>query len=51
MLERDVNNLRSTLGRFAPELLATEFAREMWALFEQGELQPETELTGVVRAR
>ena len=47
MLERDVNNLRSTLGRFAPELLETEFAREMWALFEQGELRPETELTGV----
>ena len=47
MLERDVNNLRSTLGRFAPELLATEFAREMWSLFEQGELQPDSELTGV----
>jgi RIO kinase 1 len=47
MLERDVNNLRSTLGRFAPELLATEFAREMWALFEQGELRPDSELTGV----
>ena len=47
LLERDVNNLRSTLGRFAPELLETEFAREMWALYEQGELRPETELTGV----
>jgi RIO kinase 1 len=47
MLERDVNNIRSTLGRFAPELLATEFAREIWTLFEQGELQPESELTGV----
>jgi RIO kinase 1 len=47
MLERDVNNIRSTLGRFAPELLATEFAREMWALYEQGELQPESELTGL----
>jgi len=47
MLERDVNNLRSTLGRFAPELLATEFAREMWALFEQGELRPDSVLTGV----
>jgi RIO kinase 1 len=47
MLERDVNNLRSTLGRFAPELLETEFAREMWALFEQGELRPDSELTGV----
>jgi RIO kinase 1 len=47
LLERDVNNLRTTLGRFAPELLATEFAREMWALFEQGELQPDSALTGV----
>jgi RIO kinase 1 len=47
MLERDVNNLRSTLGRFAPELLATEFAREMWALYEQGELRPDSALTGV----
>ena len=47
MLERDVNNLRSTLGRFAPELLATEYAREMWTLFEQGNLLPDTPLSGV----
>jgi RIO kinase 1 len=47
LLERDVNNLRATLGRFAPELLATEYAREMWALFEQGELRPDSVLTGV----
>lgn len=47
MLERDVNNLKSTLGRFAPELLGTEFAREMWALFQQGELRPDSALTGV----
>jgi RIO kinase 1 len=47
MLERDVNNLRASLGRFAPELLATEFAREMWALFEQGELRSDSALTGV----
>jgi RIO kinase 1 len=50
MLQRDVNNLRETLGRFAPELLATEFAREMWALFEQGELRPDAALTGVFAA-
>jgi RIO kinase 1 len=36
MLERDVNNLRGTLGRFAPELLETECAREIWALFTAG---------------
>ncbi len=47
MLQRDVNNLRGTLGRFAPELLATEYALEMWSLFEQGALHAETELTGV----
>jgi RIO kinase 1 len=47
MLERDVNNLRASLGRFAPELLGTEFAREMWALYEQGELRPDSVLTGV----
>jgi RIO kinase 1 len=46
MLERDVNNIRNTLGRFAPELLETEFAREMWSLFEQGELKADSELTG-----
>jgi RIO kinase 1 len=47
MLERDVNNIRGTLGRFAPELLETEFAREMWARFEQGELTADSKLTGV----
>jgi len=47
MLERDVNNIRGTLGRFAPELLETEFAREMWARFEQGELSADRRLTGV----
>ena len=46
MLERDVNNIRNTLGRFAPELLETEFARELWSLFEQGELKPDSVLTG-----
>jgi RIO kinase 1 len=47
MLARDLNNLRSTLGRYAPEILATEFAREMWGLFEEGRLHPGTELTGM----
>jgi RIO kinase 1 len=47
MLERDVNNIRNTLGRFAPQLLETEFAREMWSLFQQGELKAESTLTGI----
>lgn len=47
MLERDVANINACLGRFAPELLATEYAREMWALFENGKLQPESVLSGL----
>ena len=39
--------MERALSRFAPELLTTEFAREMWSLFEQGELRPDTELSGI----
>ena len=46
MLLRDVNNLTASLGRWAPELLDTWFGEEMWALFEAGDLQPDTPLTG-----
>lgn len=47
MLLRDVNNLTASLGRWAPELLDTWFGEEMWALFEAGDLHPDTVLTGV----
>jgi len=47
MLQRDVNNIRGTLGRFAPEILETEYAREMWALYQQGELKADSKLTGI----
>lgn len=46
MFERDVNNLSAFFGQFAPELLATRYAREIWAIYESGELKPDTELTG-----
>lgn len=46
MLLRDVHNLRASLARFAPELMATHFGEEMWLLFERGELRPDTTLTG-----
>jgi len=46
ILERDVANLRNYFGRYAPELLATDYGREIWALFEAGALQPDTPLTG-----
>jgi RIO kinase 1 len=46
MVQRDVANLTTYLGRFAPELLTTEYGKEIWALYEQGDLHPEVELTG-----
>ena len=46
MLERDVANLRNYFGRFAPELLTTNYGKELWALFEAGALLPDTPLTG-----
>jgi RIO kinase 1 len=47
MLLRDVHNLRDSLARFAPELKSTHFGEEMWALYERGELLPESKLTGL----
>ena len=46
MLLRDVNNITAYLGTSAPELLDTWYGEEMWALFEAGDLHPDTELTG-----
>ena len=47
MLARDINNMRSYYGQFAPTLLKTQYAKEMWRLFEDGKLKPDTELTGL----
>ncbi|SFU57092.1 PA4780 family RIO1-like protein kinase [Halomonas korlensis] len=46
MFERDVDNMRRYFGRFAPELLNTDFGKEIWSLYEAGELYPDTQLTG-----
>lgn len=46
MLERDVGNMAAYFGRFAPELRQTRYAKEMWALYEAGELTAETPLSG-----
>ncbi|MEO8418162.1 MAG: PA4780 family RIO1-like protein kinase [Methylophilaceae bacterium] len=46
MLERDVGNLTSYFGRFAPELLTTEYGREIWSLYQHGDLNPEVKLSG-----
>lgn len=46
MLLRDVANMTAYFGRFAPELLGTDYGREIWKLYATGELRPETMLTG-----
>ncbi len=46
MLDRDVANMAAYFGRFAPELKDTRYAREMWSIYQAGELQADTLLTG-----
>ncbi|RYX92642.1 MAG: serine protein kinase RIO [Comamonadaceae bacterium] len=46
MLLRDVDNLRSFFGRYAPDVLVTQYGPEIWALYAAGLLTPETPLTG-----
>ncbi len=49
MLERDVENLATYFGQFAPELLSTQYGKEIWAIYQHGELLPDTPLTGRFR--
>ena len=46
MLARDVNNMTAYYGQYAPELLNSQYAKEIWALYEDGALHPDLELTG-----
>jgi len=46
MLERDVENLANYFGQYAPELLNTQYGKEIWAIYQRGELKPDTHLTG-----
>lgn len=46
MLTRDINNMRRYYGQFAPELLNTKYAKEIWALYEEGALLADSKLTG-----
>jgi RIO kinase 1 len=46
MLERDVENLANYFGRFAPDLRKTDYGKEIWSLYESGELHTEVKLTG-----
>ncbi|MCP5326251.1 MAG: serine protein kinase RIO [Oceanospirillaceae bacterium] len=46
MLTRDVNNMTRYYAQFAPQLENTHYAEEMWALYESGNLTPDTTLSG-----
>ncbi len=46
MLERDVANMKTYFGRYAPELLTTEYGKEIWKLYVTGELTVESRLSG-----
>lgn len=46
ILMRDVANMTAYFGRFAPELLATDYGREIWKLYATGVLTPDSVLTG-----
>ena len=50
MLLRDVENITRYYALFAPQLTATCYAEEMWELYEEGELKPETVLSGTHEA-
>ena len=49
LLERDVDNLATYFGRYAPEILHTKYGKEIWALYQSGKLTPHIELTGRFR--
>ena len=46
MLARDVKNMTDYYGLFAPALLESHYAEEIWALYEAGDLHPEYALSG-----
>jgi RIO kinase 1 len=46
MLMRDIDNLRVFFGRYAPDLLGTQFGPEIWSLYAGGLLTPDLPLTG-----
>ena len=46
MLLRDVTNLRDFFGKFAAELLGTDYGPEIWSLYQAGVLSTDLVLTG-----
>lgn len=46
MLERDIRNITEYYGQYAPELLSGKYHGEIWQLFKDGKLEPDTHLSG-----
>ncbi|MEO6561586.1 MAG: PA4780 family RIO1-like protein kinase [Nitrosospira sp.] len=46
ILVRDIKNLTGYFGRFAPELITTDYGPEIWSLYQRGKLRPDITLTG-----
>ena len=36
MLNRDINNITKYYAQYAPELLQTQYAHEMWSIYKEG---------------
>ncbi len=48
MLERDVNNLRNFFSVCVPTLASTQYGKEIWKLYGDGLLTPDSALTGQI---
>ena len=46
MLERDVQNMTNYYAQFASQLANSQYAQEIWDLYEKGELKKDVVLTG-----
>lgn len=46
IFERDVSSVTAYFAKFAPELIETQYAKEIWQIFKNGQLKPDTPLTG-----
>jgi len=46
MLRRDIENMTQYYALFAPQLLETRYAEEIWHIYKEGNLPPDTPLSG-----
>ena len=46
IFERDLKHLTSFFGKVSPEILRTDYANEIWNLFKNGKLKPDSVVTG-----